>query len=428
MGQTRTQLRQLTAKEMRLNILRTGTADTGGSTTTLKDAPLQTVPDDFFNGAHLLLTSGSPTYTELLITDFVGSTGVCTFRPALSAAPDALTYEILPCPAARVHSTIDDTLVELAAEQVLLRTFWTRGIVAGSPAYNADFGYWPEPLTSPHGYTVSSGTASKQTSITGISDYNMQLIAGTVVVADPYRRFFLDFAGETVYFNCWVYATGASQARISLTVDGTTNYSSYHDGDSGWQLLSVEVALGTDIESIVPTFVTSGTSYFSDWSVYGSGARVSEHPWTYALAQTGPEEVRVSSRVERGGSPPVLRQQPTRKTTAEFSYHVDEGLTLDRATAWLRLTRARNGSRLWCRASAPLSLPTSNSSIVEVTPMEARLVAKRAAVKLLQDLMQYAGPDLAKQAENRIAQLTGDINRLTSELTTPRMAAELEPW
>jgi hypothetical protein len=412
---------------MRLNILRTGTADTGGSTTTLKDAPLQTAPDDFFNGAHLLLTSGSPTYTELLITDFVGSTGVCTFRPTLGAAPDALTYEILPCPADRIHSAISDTLTELAAEQTLMRTFWTKGIVAGSPAYNADFGYWAV-STVPHGYTVSSGTVSKQTTVLGISDQNMQIIAGTVVLADPYRRLLYDLAGETVYFGCWVYATGATQARISLTVDGSTNYSSYHDGDSGWQLLVVEIALGTDLETITPTFVTSGTSYFSDWFLYGSGAKVFEHPWVHAVAPTGPEEVRVSTRIERTGNPPVLRQQPTRKTSAEFSFHIDEGPSLDRASAWLRLPRVPNGSRLWCRASAPLTLPTANTSVIEVTPMEATLVAKRAAVKLLQDLSHYAGPDLAKQAETRISQLTADIVRLTNELTTPRMAAELEPW
>lgn len=427
MGRTRTQLRQLTARETRLSVFRTGTADSGGTTSTLVDAPLGNVPNDTFNGAYLYLTSGSPTHSDLQITDFVAATGTCTFRPALGAAPDSLSFEILPFSAEQFHNTISDVLTELAAEEILQRTFQSFGLVGGSPAYNADFAYWTG-ANAPAGYSVDSGTPTKQTTITRISDQNMQLASGTVSVGNPWRRFFLDFAGDTTRFGCWVYATGASQARINLSVDGTDNYSSYHSGDSGWELLTVEVTLDTDIESVIPKFVTSGTSYFSDWFVYSPSKPV-PLPWTLELYPNGPEELQVAWQEEWTASPVEGRQvRYKREIPCDFRYSADQGPSLDRVTAWLTVPHNVVGRRLMATTQSPLTLPTANTDVVEVNPQEATLVAKRAAIKLLESLQAYAPAELAKQSKERVAQLQRDIAASITFLKNNRGVAELHPW
>ena len=431
MGRTRTQLRQLVAKETRISIFRTGTADSGGTTTTLVDAPLGNVPNDTFNGAYLYLTSGSPTNNDLLITDFASSTGTCTFKPALGGAPDALTFEILPFSAEQFHSAINDTLSELAAERVLLRRFLSHGLLTGSPAYNADFAYWTG-ANAPAGYTVDSGTITRQNTITYLSDQNLSIASGVVSVANPYRRFFLDFVSDPVYFGCWVYATAASSTRINLVVDGTSNYSSYHSGDSGWELLTVDVTLGDNLESVIPKFEATGTtSYFSDWYVYANNRHV-PLLWTRDLYPNGPEEVSASTHNEHNASTYLGRGQYRKRLPVGYDYSVSEagvaGATQDSNVGWILATGVPTGRRLFCRTSAPLTLPGANTDVVEINPQEATLVAKRAAIKLLEQLQQYAPADLAKSAAQRVAQLQRDIAASMQFLESTRGAAELTTW
>jgi hypothetical protein len=76
--------------------LTTGTADAGGSTTTMVDAAL-TEADDYWNGQVILFTSGSVANQSRLITDFDAATDTVTFAPAVAASVGAgITYEILP--------------------------------------------------------------------------------------------------------------------------------------------------------------------------------------------------------------------------------------------------------------------------------------------------------------------------------------------
>ena len=95
MARTYTQIRHLTAQQTGL-FFTTGTADSGGATTILRDSSLARYGDDRLNGHHLLLTSGDPSETELFIRDFFQADGDAAFRPELSGAPDTLTYEVLP--------------------------------------------------------------------------------------------------------------------------------------------------------------------------------------------------------------------------------------------------------------------------------------------------------------------------------------------
>jgi len=72
-----------------------GTADAGGSTTTMVDAA-RTEANDTWNGYTITFTSGTLIGQSFVVTDFVAATDTITFAPAASVAPDTMTYELIP--------------------------------------------------------------------------------------------------------------------------------------------------------------------------------------------------------------------------------------------------------------------------------------------------------------------------------------------
>lgn len=56
---------------------------------------------------------------------------------------------------------------------------------------------------------------------------------------------YASYLGRKMTFGCWVYATVASRARISINDGSTTTNSSYHTGDSTWQFLTVTADMST---------------------------------------------------------------------------------------------------------------------------------------------------------------------------------------
>ena len=92
MARTRTQLRQMTVDQLEVPQI-TGTAGgSGSSTSTMRDNDLERFGDNDLIGAWLYFSSGSPTFTDVRITDNVQSTGVATFRPTQSGTTNDLTY------------------------------------------------------------------------------------------------------------------------------------------------------------------------------------------------------------------------------------------------------------------------------------------------------------------------------------------------
>ncbi|KKL71133.1 hypothetical protein LCGC14_2097930, partial [marine sediment metagenome] len=102
-----------------LRSLFSGTADAGGSSTTIVDAVL-TELDDIWTGAWVLITSGTSAQQCRLITDFVAAADTLTFAPAVSSAIGAgVTYEILPNAGVDIQSWLG-TLAAMAAPNALV--------------------------------------------------------------------------------------------------------------------------------------------------------------------------------------------------------------------------------------------------------------------------------------------------------------------
>ena len=292
MSRTYEQIRQLTARQTGL-FFTTGTADSGGQTTALRDAALTRYGDDRLNGHHLLLTSGSPTYTELFIRDFFQADGDVLFRPELAGAPDSLTYEILPFSGTQFLEAIQASVLELYDRGLLSRHFWMRAM-GGSPLYNADFSYWSS-STAIDGWTASSSSVARERASGNLAlsetSARLHTAVGYIGLDDMWQRYLNDYKGDELTLYCWVKCSAGSTARLNL-YNGSNNYSSYHGGGGDWELLHVQVDTSKTDTAIQPRLHIDTTSqaYFNmPWVATQQSVRT--YPFAHQLMPDGPYEV-----------------------------------------------------------------------------------------------------------------------------------------
>lgn len=441
MARTRTQLRQLTAQRLSGGEIRwpiTGTADAGGSTTVLRDSPLQVYVNDKLISAHIFLTSGSPTFTELEVTDSAQANGDLTFRPTLGAAPDTLTYEVLPFSATEIHRALDDAMQILYTEGRLIREFWM-WMVAGSPIWNADWSFW-DSATVVNGWTLTGSTLARERN-SGNTPLTRTAVAlsgatGTLDLDAVWRRWLWDFAGETITLYCPVRTSTASKARINLISNGVNNYSAYHSGTNRWELLSQQLTTGVGDTEIRPQLVNdsaTGTAYFGmPWI---KGPNKFELPFNVTLMPSGPRELRAYRPVysdnefatERGSIDVVLMGRPYQ--VVEFDYRRYHGEASTEFVSVLDLSRSNNaplnGDHLLVLGDGPLTLPAANADNVEVTQTESMVLATKAAIILLQKAQTSASEDSRRRYQVRIQQLEQDLDALAPGVVSDRKSAAL---
>ncbi len=422
---TRQLLRRRTARQIGLNVYKTGTAESSGSTTAgLQDDTRKVEPDDFFAGAHLRLTSGSPSETDLMVTSNTG--GLLSFRPTLAAAPDSLTYELLPVSAFEIHNAIDDAFDDLHQRKLMGRSATINGVVGGSPAYNADFHAWNTDLDTPDGYTVSSGSVTRAQDKLNIGLQHMSTSeASTIVVDEPYRRFFYDMTEQDLTMYCWVWCDAASEARIGITLDGSTTWSSYHTGSSSWELLEVEVSSGETIADIIPTFATSGNNARWDaWWIEGTGGGVFEYPIPI-LDTSHINEARQSTESSSSGPPYPRAQQRTKQSAPSLSIQAWDAIDRKAGILMFRSGTPPVGHRMWFKIDAPFVLPDSDATVVNLTPTEEYLVAKKAAALIIEGMLGRLPGNAEDAAQARLRLLLNQITDLESGLTTSGRSARL---
>ena len=95
------------------------------------------------------------------------------------------------------------------------------------------------------------------------------------------------YRGRTVTYSCWVYATVADRARLSISDGLTLTTSSYHTGNSTWQLLTVTktIGAGTTTQLGVYNNVDTGNT-----TAYFDGAMLVEGSLSYAFSPKPAEE------------------------------------------------------------------------------------------------------------------------------------------
>lgn len=444
MGQTYSQIRELTAKQLGLTYI-TGTVDSSGSTTNiLRAVALTRYADRRLSGMHLLLTSGSPTFTELFVRNSFQQDGDLLFRPELGAAPDSLTFELLPFAGTDFLRSTQDAILQLYDLGLLSRDFWIR-MVGGSPIYNADWSYW-NTSTTVDGWTLDTTTLGRERASgnLALSETSLALTtaSGFISLDEQYQRFLDDFKGDTVLLHCLVKTSAASTARIAI-YDGTTiNYSSYHGGGDDWEMLTVELATSKSDSQLQPRLYadTTTTAYFdmpwvSQGSPRGTG-RVRAYPFPDAVMPDGPYETLVSIlNVEKddiaAGRGYASVRQPGRARSllgGRVVKHHDENATTQTSVLDFSLSGRPplDDQLLWLRGDGPLTVPTSalSTDVLEVTQSEGLMLATVVAINLLERASVGAPSSTRRTYGQRLSELQTQLSSLIGGAGEERSVAQ----
>lgn len=128
---------------------------------------------------------------------------------------------------------------------------------------------------------IRFGEYSAKVTRGGADCYIYQLLFGIDADTNTYWR------GRTVTMGCWVYATVASRARISIHDGVASVFSSYHTGGSSWEFLTVSITLNAAATALYGYCQV----YNGDTDGYFDGAILVEGPICPAFAPKPAEEV-----------------------------------------------------------------------------------------------------------------------------------------
>ena len=431
MAQTRTQIRRLTTKYLGTKIYVTGTSDTGGGTAELVDSLLGLYEDNRFLGTYLYMVAADADHQVYSSTQSGENVFV---RPASGASLNSLEYELLPFPAKDIHTNIEKALDELYNENILGREVLLTSLVSGSPGFNQGFELFAS-TNQPTGYVVDSGTVT-QVLTSNFPFHEPRTAAcrinnGSITVNEEQGRWFVDHVDQTATLYCWAQTAVASTARISLQIDGTENYSDYHTGGGDPELLSVTVELASTDYDVLPKFLsdTANNADFTHWWVEFQDVPMNL-PFPVDLMPNGPESVEIAQYEEanRGtNETPRVAIDHGNLRDIIFDYERMHAEAVDYDEAVLMLQPVIGNRRLYVRGLAPLTKPTSNASVVEVTAQEAILVAKRAAILLLEDEIYRIPARQRERVEEQIDRLRATFNMQAARITKQTDAVPL-PW
>lgn len=300
-----------------------GLSSTGaGSTTTLVDTALSRFGDDYLLDWFARITENvnGNQYLARRISDFVASTGTCTFLPAFAGSTASGTdYELHRISPAEKFNALDEARISaypslgiLAHSDTLTgdgvqRTFdipttirrgpitmYQERVMAPEQSWNF--------LTSPRGDNLTSWTAgsltaallaasSSDNTVPKYPDSSCTRFTVASSTAATYTQTISNMtngvtaalaAGRKMTFAAWVYATTASRIRLGITDATTTTYGSYHQG-LGWELLTVERTVpGNNATTLSAVFdmpsLSGAMTYFwqKAWFYYGAAEKVVE--------------------------------------------------------------------------------------------------------------------------------------------------------
>ena len=398
------------------------TFDSSGNTTTSFYASvLERWGDNEFYGKHVYIDGGSPSRRDHIVTDSDQSDGSVSVRPGVTSAPNSLTFLIMGASRDSIVSYLTSAILELHDRGNLVREFELRGLVGGSPLYNAGFDYWTSSAT-PHGWARNgSATLARERNSAFLFGSEQSLkISGSadyVALSEPYKRYLEDLKGHTVRMYFPAKTSAGSSARINLYT-GSDNYSSHHTGNGNWQVLDTgNIEVSSTATDLVPRLYNDTTSnvYFADGWITSS-AHIRDIPWPIQLMTriSSIEESSVSQQPDEDsvglarhlGNLNVLHQYRERR-------HTDEATTtqLGLLQFW-GVSIPSSEHRLVLRGSGPLTLPSADTDNIEVDQTEAEVVANLAAAMLLEAKAEGLSPSSQLDLRGRAARIRASVSEL----------------
>lgn len=158
-----------------------------------------------------------------------------------------------------------------------------------------------------HTLTGASATVAREATIVkqGLYSAIVTRVGADATIYHDYIGY-ASYLGRKMTFGCWVYATVASRARISINDGTTTTSSSYHTGVAGWEYLSVTADMSTTATRIRCSMEvnTGNTSAYFDGGILVEGAITFTDLSTYIEEWKPSQKIRMSNYVipRRAGS------------------------------------------------------------------------------------------------------------------------------
>lgn len=292
---------------------------------------------------------------------------------------------------------IDPELKDTAVAQALLELYPVlylpirdETLIVDSLLLNGDF---EDFATSnvPDDWTESgTGTTTEETSTVFHGSSSLKMVAGSGGVYQWYQDLDInldDAAGKSLLFKMRGHTNGASQARLILNFGGSDTDGTYHDGDSDWQLLTVDAAIPTDATRarVIIEAAASATVYFDT----GWGAVDPIYQYT------------VPSTIIRG--PMQILQQHNENLPKGPYYPLTPGAAPTRGRI-LRLT-----------GMGILTVPTTESATTEIGEPRLRLVAAYAALKLVEILGERSASEQVSNLTRRKTGWERTVERLSKQ-------------
>ena len=399
------------------------TASSGNSVSQVLSTNLQRFNDDEIIGKHLYWSSGSPSPDTTVVTDFTQNTGAASIRPDLASAPNSQAFYVLPYRKDIIEDAIADAIYTLHDTGDLIREIQMFGVVAGSPIYNAGFDYWTS-STTPDGWS-RNGSATLAKEPAGANTFNSRQslkVSGSadyIKIDEPWKSWLEDFKGGTIRFYCPALANNASHARIAIYDGSTLTYSSYHSGNGGREILDTGhvtiSSTATDLEIRLYNDSTNAV-YFGDMWIEGSNVSVREIPIPLDFISDISLIESLSAATPTDTTVGKYRHMGRGRAVYDFnmSDHVDHETTTQYGV--LEFTgriKPANQTRLRITGSGQLSVPASDSGVIEVSRVEEMLVANLSGALLLER-------DASQRSDNVAEKLrinSGELRAKTSELT-----------
>lgn len=456
---SRQTIRRNVARESRLSVYRTGTADSGGTTTTLVDEPLQVSRKNEFAGGFLYPLNGADLGEELLITESDETTGTLTYRPATGAALDSDDYEVLPFRPGDIYDAIDEAMQSLYAERMLGREVVFRGLVTGSPIFNGGFDigvkgwtYTGTPVTFEAIQQGDSGADADEHAPGAYNYMNFRGEDATSTYMSPStwaEQWLQQVRGSNCTLRALIKCDVASDVRLNLVANGTNHRSSFHTGGSEWELLETEEV--SDISESSPLDIRieheggGGDAFIAlVWVETNASDVLLPLPSTQDLSLRQNDIIDIS--VERrnlngleniGDMVHFGRGKPTLWEHLDYDVSNDVVSTLatDMPNTYSGIwVPGGAGRRLYVKAIVPptainrtfTAAVNDTDRTLELTPQQGRFVAKIAAFNLMERLITRVPASLAARIEARMAVLNRDIERLRGTFA-PSISSDL-PW
>jgi hypothetical protein len=399
-----------------------------GSVVDITANGLQRFNNDAIVGKHFYWSSGTPSPNTSTVTNFTQSTGKALIRPDLAAAPNSEAYYLLPYRKQLIEDAIANAVWTLHDTGDLVREILMYGYVAGSPIYNAGFDYWTS-STTPDGWSAAgSATLAKEPAgantfmsrqslkVSGAADY--------VKLDEPWKSWLADFKGGNVRFQCPVMSSNASHARIAVYDGSTINYSSYHSGGGSREILDTGdiniSSTATDLEIRLYNDDTNAV-YFGDSWIEGTGVTIRELPIAIDYAS----DIAVVEGLDPGNN---YRHSGRGQTIYDYALanHTDHETTTQYGVMqFVGRKKPSDGRRLRITASGQLSIPATDSGVIEVSRTEELMVAYLAAALLLEGDATTRSESVANDLRTSAGELRAKVGELARGIGQNRQQATL---